>query len=434
MRVTVVGAWHLGTVTAACVAEAGHDVVGIDADADRTAALNDGRLPVFEPGLETLLSRGIAAGRLRFTTDPSAAARADVVWVAHDTPVDESDQADVELVRRHVREILPHVTDGAVVLVSAQLPVGTTAAIEREYRSVNPNSTTSFVYSPENLRLGSAINDFTKAERIVVGAGDLSSGQCDRLERLLAPFGNRIVWMGVESAEMTKHALNAFLATSVAFINEIAAVCECVGADVKEIECGLRTEPRIGPRAYISAGSAFAGGTLARDIAFLETIGASNSVATHLISGVQRSNDEHRAWPMRAVERLLGELPGHTVAVWGLTYKPGTDTLRRSAALELCAWLSERGGQVRAHDPAVTRLPPNVERQVTMSADPIAATHGASALVVATEWPHYRSISPDLVVPQMCKPVVIDANRFLAATFGADPRVLYVAVGRGVRR
>jgi UDPglucose 6-dehydrogenase len=227
--------------------------------------------------------------------------------------------------------------------------------------------------------------------------------------------------MSVESAEMTKHAINAFLAISVTFINEIAALCEQVGADATEVERGLKTEARIGPKAYVSPGAAFAGGTLARDIVFLSGLGQTKGVATHLLSSVKASNDAHRHW----AERRLAQ-----VAIWGLTYKPGTDTLRRSSAVELCQWLASQGADVRAHDPAVKSLPAELAAQVHLADSALSAVEGASALIVATPWPEYREVVAGDVAARMAGRLVLDANRFLGKTLGACASIEYLSVGK----
>src|SRR5262249_7302954 len=294
------------------------------------------------------------------TTDTADAVRdADVVWVTVDTPVDDEDRADVESVVRGVAALFPHLRNGALVLTSSQVPVGTTRRLEAMFAEAAAGRRVGFAYSPENLRLGKAIEVFTRPDRVV--AGVRSPEDRATIERLLAPFTDRIEWMSVESAEMTKHALNAFLATSVTFINEIAALCEQVGADAKEVERGLKSEARIGPRAYLSPGAAFAGGTLARDVVFLAGLGRARGAATHLLASVTRSNDVHRQWAARILEQALTNVGGKSIAIWGLTYKVGTDTLRRSSAVELCRWLIERGATVRAHDPVVKTLPADLE-------------------------------------------------------------------------
>lgn len=425
MKVCVAGLWHLGTVTAACLASGGHDVVGWDANAETIDRLARNELPVSEPGLAELVTRGAAEGRLRFTADPADALRdAEIVWIAYDTPVDDDDNADVAFVLRSVESLLPHVAGGALILISSQVPVGSTRALER--RAAGRNIT--FGYSPENLRLGKAIEAFTKPDRVV--AGVRSESDRARISALLAPFTDRIEWMTIESAEMTKHALNAFLATSVAFINEIATICEQVGADAKEVERGLKSEPRIGPKAYLGPGGAFAGGTLARDVVFLSALGSEHGVPTNLISGVKASNDAHRGWAARRLRDLLGELAGVRVAVWGLTYKPGTDTLRRSSAIELCRWLAGQGARVAAHDPAVKSID---VAGVELCEEPLDAVRGAFALVVMTEWPDYRNIDGEAIANALAgRKIILDANRFLGSQLADHPRVVYATVGKAV--
>jgi UDPglucose 6-dehydrogenase len=284
----------------------------------------------------------------------------------------------------------------------------------------------TFSASPENLRLGKAIEAFTRPARVVVGVR--AARDRERLAALFAPFSSAIEWMSVESAEMTKHALNAFLGVSVAFINELAGLCEDVGADAREVERGLKSEPRIGPRAYLSPGAAFAGGTLARDVAFLRALGRAHGRPTPLVDGIEESNRAHRGWAERRLTGELGALRGRRVAIWGLTYKPGTDTLRRSLAVELCEWLVRSGAAVRVHDPAAGPLPAALAA-VARDDDPLAAAAGAHALVVATEWPVYRTVPAYRLAAVMPAGLVLDPNLFLGPTLGKDPRFRVVSVG-----
>ena len=436
MIVAVQGLWHLGSVTAACLAAAGHEVIGVDTDPQTIDGLRAGKAPIAEPGLDALLAAN--AARLTYTTDLAAIAPADVLWVTYDTPVDADDRADVELVIARVGEALPHLRADAVVLVSSQLPVGSTARLEAMLRALRPDTQIRFAASPENLRLGKAIAVFSDPDRVVVGVRDAETKAV--ITRLLAPITAKLEWMSVESAEMTKHAINAFLALSVTFANELATVCEQVGADAKEVERGLKTEFRIGPRAYLAPGGAFAGGTLARDVAFLTAIGADKQLALPLLGAVRPSNEWHKKWAQRRLGELLGTLAGKTIAVWGLTYKPGTDTLRRSAAVELCTDLAAAGATVTAWDPAVRALPPEladtvgdtvggtIGGSITLGTSPEAALRGASALVIATEWPELRKVDFVAAFAPMQRRLVLDANRFLAAQLaGTDAE--YLAVG-----
>jgi UDPglucose 6-dehydrogenase len=348
------------------------------------------------------------------------------LWVAYDTPVDEDDIADVEFVVDEVIKALPSLPANATVVVSSQLPVGSTRRLSSIATELYPSKALSFAASPENLRLGKALDVFLKPDRVVVGVS--TEGDKERISDALAPITTTIEWMSVESAEMTKHAINAFLATSVVFANEIATVCEIVGADAKEVERGLKSEQRIGPKAYLSPGGAFAGGTLARDIEFLKTVSRSRAVSIPLLEAVKVSNDRHKSWVRRNLSTLFPQLSGVVVAVWGLTYKPGTDTLRRSLAVELCEWLLDQGARLHVHDPMVKALPTGWADRVLRFDDPLEALNSASALLVGTEWPEYKTVDADRVSQDVPGLVVLDANRFLKG-FQTTPSIRYVAVG-----
>jgi UDPglucose 6-dehydrogenase len=424
----VYGLWHLGTVTAACLSEH-FQVVGCDPDSRTVSGLNAGRPPIFEPGLEELVQSRAAAGQLSFSEKlEESIAGADIIWLTFDTPVKEDDTADTEFVRGQLEALFPYLMDGMLVLISSQVPVGFTASAEAGFREAYPERKVTFAYSPENLRLGKALDAFRQPSRVVVGVRDRIS--LHRVDEVFSPFCQTIEWMSVESAEMTKHALNAFLATSVTFINELATLCELTGADAHEVARGLKSEPRIGPRAYLNPGGAFAGGTLARDVVFLNRIAKENGVSTHVLSAVLSSNDEHKNWPRRKLDQLLESVSGRTIAVLGLTYKPGTNTLRRSSAVELCVSLSEHGAHVRAFDPSVKELPSELDGHLLLCATPREALHDADAAVVATEWPMFRSLSPDDLTVEMNSLIVVDPNRFLEATLGSDSRLKYFSVGK----
>jgi UDPglucose 6-dehydrogenase len=426
MKVVVYGLWHLGTVTAACLAEAGCDVLGLDPDAQVTGRLQEGCPPIAEPGLAEIVASGLASRKLSFTTDPAAALEgAQLLWVTFDTPVNENDEADVAWLRRRLDSVRPLVSPDTTVLLSSQVPAGFTRQIAGEWRG----HAGGFAYSPENLRLGRALDSFRRPARVIVGATDEATGAI--VSDVFAPFCSRIELMSIESAEMTKHALNAFLATSVAFINEVARLCEAVGADAKEVERGLKSEPRIGPGSYLTPGAPFAGGTLARDVRFLENFGRQHHLDTPLLTGVLSSNDRHRRWLFDSVARTLQDIDSPVAAVLGLTYKPGTDTLRRWTDVEPCQLLHGRGVRVQAHDPAIASLPDELTGTIVLRRSPTDALRGADVAILSTEWPEFRDLTADDFVAGMRRPQVVDQNRFLTA-LAADRRVFYVAVG--VRR
>jgi UDPglucose 6-dehydrogenase len=421
MNITVLGLWHLGCVTAACSARH-YQVTGLDFDEQVVTGLRQARAPLFEPGLNELLAAGLASRRLSFTVDPDeACAQADILWVTYDTPVDEQDESDTEAVLGNLRRALPHLRPGALVLISAQLPVGTCRALEVQFPQFH------FAYSPENLRLGRALDAFEKADRVVVGVR--ADDQKPLLAELFKPFTSRVLFMRTESAEMVKHSLNAFLALSITFINEIARLCEPVGADAKEVSEGLKSEPRIGRKAYLGPGGPFAGGTLARDVVTLTKLGAAQGERLSVIPAIKESNDLHRGWAFRRLQTRLQDLRGRRVAMLGLTYTPNTDTLRRSAAVELCRALIQAGATVAAFDPAVKQLPPELAA-VKLTSSLAEALADAEAAVVCTEWPEFRQARWPALLAGMRQPLIVDANRFLEAQLAPCSPIELLSVGR----
>ncbi len=420
MHVVVLGLWHLGAVTAACLARH-HRVTGLDFDASVVAGLRAGRSPVFEPNLEARLGEALAGGSLMFSTDVADADRAEVVWICYDTPVRDDDTGDVASVMENIDRVLPSLRPGTVVLVSSQLPVGTCALLAGRYPKLE------VAYSPENLRLGKAIEAFERPARMVVGTS--SERAREVLSALLIPLGAPLVWMRLESAEMVKHALNAFLALSVAYINEIGTLSERVGADAHEVASALRSDPRIGPHAYLRPGGPFAGGTLAREVVTLTQLGRAHDLPLDLIAAIKSSNDGHRGWVFRTVQQALRDVPCPTVAILGLAYTTHTDTLRRSAAVELARQLLAAGVAVRAYDPAVRALGPDVG-ELLLSPSAAEAARGADAVVICTPWPEFHDYPWPALLATMTRPVVVDADRQIENAVASVAGVIYLTVGK----
>ena len=428
MKICVYGLWHLGSVTAACLAELGATVVGFDNDENTIRAFHEGELPVHEPGLKELVNKGRSQGNLSFTNNKEVLKDVDVLWVAFDTPVDDQDRADVKFVEDQFISIIPYLPIHIRIIISSQVPVGFTREIELKMKQIIPSSHAVFAYSPENLRLGKSIDIFTHPDRIVVGVREFKDR--NTMEPVFRMITDRIEWMGIESAEMTKHAINAFLATSVTFANEIAVICEKLGVNAKEVERGLKTEERIGPKAYLGPGSAFAGGTLARDILFLKVLGDQFHYPLHVINAVKSSNDYHKGWMKRKLVELLGDLNGKTIAVLGLTYKPGTDTLRRSLSIELCKWLHEQNASIQAYDPKVERLPRELIPVIELKTDIPECLNHADCVIVATEWPEFRTEFKPEALDAMRMKNIIDMNGFLETSLANSSGFQYAAVGR----
>jgi len=428
MKICVLGLWHLGSVTAACMAALGHHVVGVDFDEQRVVSLSGGTAPLLEPGLEELLRSGLASGRLRFSrTLAEAAAGAQVLWVTNDTPIGSDGEPQPDLIIQQLEHVLPMLDAGTLVLVSSQLPIGSIRALQQRAIVLRSGRSVNCACLPENLRLGSALRDFLRPDRIIVGLASTSDRHV--LEELLGTIGAPIEWMSLESAEMTKHALNAFLATSVTFANEVASICEVVGADAKEVERGLKSDRRIGAGAYLAPGAAFAGGTLARDVGFLTGVGRARGITTPLLASILPSNAAHRLWAQKMLHTLFADLSRTTIAVWGLTYKSGTDTLRESPAVELCEWILREGAQLRVHDPVVRSLPPQWGSAVARTDSPLAAVRGAQALVLAVDWPVYREVDGAELLQSIDQLVVLDPNRMRPDLATAAARLRYLAVG-----
>lgn len=429
--ICVYGIWHLGAVTAACLADLGFETVGLPASAELAADLRLGKPPLYEPGLAELISKGVAVGRLDFTARYDVVKQADLVWVTFDTPVDDSDIADVEFVLNQVQRLFDHLKDGAVVLISSQLPVGSTALLESAFSMIAAGRRVSFACSPENLRLGQALDTFLNPKRIVVGVRE------ERAKEVLAPVMTRIcpniLWMGVESAEMVKHALNTFLATSIVLTNEMATISERVGADFSEIERALRLDPRIGQHAYVRAGSAFGGGTLARDVKFLEALAAKQHLNTPTIGSVLRSNEEHRDWVLTRLKERVGSLEGKSIGLLGLAYKAGTDSIRRSSAIQLGDSLAAAGCTVKAFDPKVRKLPPRIGSFLQVTADVAATFADSDAVVIGTEWPEFRVLPIAELMATARRQILIDQNGFLDQQVqGPATSIEYLVLGRSL--
>lgn len=429
MTICVYGLWHLGTVTAACLASRGIATVGLAESPEAAAELDAGKAPLFEPGLDALIEQGLKSGALSFTDDiAEAVSSADLVWISFDTPVDDDDVADVGYVLDRVRRTFPYLKDGAVVLISSQVPVGSTVLLEHDFAAVAAGRQVSFAYSPENLRLGDAIRVFTQSERIVIGVrGDHARKV---IEPVLKRFCDTLLWTRVESAEMVKHALNSYLATCITFTNEIASICESVGADMSEVELALRLDPRIGKRAYVRAGSAFGGGTLARDVQFLKVIAGDHDARVPVLTAVLESNDHHKGWVARHLRRQLGALKGKEIGVLGLAYKAGTDAIRRSLAIEIIEELLTDGADVTVFDPKVSTLPEPLSSAVAIASSVDAVFADSEAVVLATEWPEFRELNFQALVPSMKRALLIDQNAFASKQLSGFGGLDYIVAGK----
>lgn len=433
MNIAVLGLWHQGIVGSACLADMGHDVLATDGDVNVIAELSECRAPIYEPGLNELIAKGVAAKRLAFTTDIVAAARAaDFIFVMFDTPVNEADESELGGIFQAFEQIASALKPHAIIYVTAQVPVGTCDALMDTLRRVAPDCTATIAYSPENLRLGQAIARFMEPPLPVIGCDDPAT--FSRLLEVLGPLAKEWHQVGLRSAEMMKHALNSYLALTICFANEIGNICDEVGADGKRVGELLRLEPRVGSKAMLSPGLGFSGGTLARDMQTLRELGRKLKINTPLLDGAWTANTQQNRLVMRKLARVVGELSGTRIAVLGLTYKPDTSTLRRSAAIEVVSELSAAGAIVGAHDPRADRDELAAHEGFTFFDDPLSAAVGAEALILMTPWNDYRDLDFAALKEHMARPYVLDTAGLWDAgkltSLGFD----YDDIGRGRRR
>jgi UDPglucose 6-dehydrogenase len=432
MRVAVFGIWHLGAVTAACLAHLGLRVTGVDVDASRLAALSAGVPPLYEPGLAELMGQEIAEGRLRFVADPKAAtAEADAVIFAEDIPVNDADEPDVSGLLQAARSVALYLRDSTTLVVMSQVPVGTCTLIQRTVAEARLGGGIEVAYCPENLRLGAAIERFLRPDVVVIGADSPRARAC--VERLYAGIQAPKVVMDVRSAEMTKHALNALLATATSFGNELGSLCERLDIDATQVIEAIRMDSRIGRGLPLLPGPPFSGGTLARDLQVLLRLASSNGVPVPLLEGVTAVNEMQKRLAVRRLEEALGELAGKRIAILGLTYKPGTSTIRRSTAVELIQTLTERRADVAAYDPKAELTPTARLPRFERAADAYAAARGADAVVIMTDWPEFRTLDMRTLRAAMRGSVLIDIMNILDARAAADAGLAYYGVGRRSR-
>jgi UDPglucose 6-dehydrogenase len=430
-RIGVIGTWHLGTVVSACLAERGYSVVAADNNASTIEALNKGTPPLFEPGLEELIKRNLKANRLSYTTGIGAAVKGcRHVLITYDTPVDENDDIDLSVIFNTVKELAGYIENGSVITVSSQVPVGTCERLKAIIQKLNPPLDFDIAYSPENLRLGQAVERFLNPDRIVIGAE--SDATLDKVAKLFSVIEAPVIRMNLRTAEMTKHAVNALLATSISFANEMGNLCDEVGADAAKVAQALGSDIRIGPYLPLSPGSAFGGGTLARDLKVLQELGDQHNYPTWLINGVLHVNEQQKKLVIRKLEKIYGSVGKLKVGVLGLAYKAGTSTLRRSTALEIIGRLVYGGASVKAYDPKADAAELRVHREFEFCPDPYQTADNSDALIIATDWPEFRELDFDLIKSMMKKPVLIDAKNMLDGKPLLAKGFLYSGVGTGL--
>jgi UDPglucose 6-dehydrogenase len=433
MRVAMIGTGYVGLVSGACFADFGHDVTCVDKDAAKIVALRRGEVPIYEPGLNDLVAANTRAGRLKFTDDlPAAVKAADAVFIAVGTPSRRGDgHADLSFVYDAAREIAAALDGFTVVITKSTVPVGTGDEVERIIRETHPKAEFAVVSNPEFLREGAAIQDFKHPDRIVVGSEDARAREVmTELYRPLYLNRSPIMFTDRRTAELIKYAANAFLATKITFINEIADLAEKVGADVQEIARGIGLDNRIGAK-FLHAGPGFGGSCFPKDTVALLKTGQDHEAPLRIVEAVVAVNDARkRAMARKVAHALGGELRSKTIAVLGLTFKPNTDDMRESPSIPLITALQDMGAKVRAYDPTGMEQAKPLLANVVFCKDAYDSAEGASALVIVTEWEQFRALDFARLKQVMERPVLVDLRNIYRPGEAARHGFAYEGIGR----
>ncbi|HEY0372877.1 MAG TPA: UDP-glucose/GDP-mannose dehydrogenase family protein [Thermoanaerobaculia bacterium] len=432
MDIAVIGTGYVGLVTGAGLSDFGNDVICADVDVKKIDALNNGVIPIYEPGLDTLVSKNVSEGRLRFTTDLAEAITSSrAIYIAVGTPPKPDGSADLKYVEDVAHTIAKHMNGPKLVITKSTVPIGTGRMIEQIIESHNTGHKASIVSNPEFLREGSAIEDFMRPDRVVVGASDPEAA--DMMKEIYAPLHSLeipFVLTNVESSELIKYASNGFLAVKITFINEIAVVCEKVGANVHDVAIGMGLDSRIGPK-FLQAGPGFGGSCFPKDTSAMADISRRHGYEFQIMEAVLRVND---AVKLRMIDKVVaaleGEVDGKTVAMLGLAFKPETDDMRDSPTIPIIKGLQQRGASVRAYDPQAIANARAIFSDVEYCEDAYQTAEGADVLVLATEWNEFRALNFERIGKALRQPVVVDLRNVYDPHRMAALGFRYTSVGR----
>jgi UDPglucose 6-dehydrogenase len=430
--IAVIGTGYVGLVTGAGLADFGNDVICVDVAVAKIEALKQGKIPIYEPGLDTIVSRNVTEGRLRFTTDlAEAISGARAIFIAVGTPPKADGSADLRYVEEVARSIAKYMNGPKLVITKSTVPIGTGRMIEKIIEESGNGHKASIVSNPEFLREGSAIEDFMKPDRVVIGASDNEA--IELMKEIYAPLHSLeipFVVTNVESSELIKYAANGFLATKISFINECAVLCERIGADVQDVARGIGLDSRIGPK-FLQAGPGFGGSCFPKDTSALADIAHQYKYNFQLIEAVLRVNSDIKERMVdKVADALEGEVRGKTVGILGLAFKPETDDMRDSPTIPLINGLQKQGAKIRAYDPQAMENSKSIFSGVTFCKDAYEVAEGVDALVIATEWNEFRALNLERVKKVVRKPVIIDLRNVYDPTRMKAEGFAYTCVGR----
>lgn len=441
MKILVVGTGYVGLVTGACLSDVGVEVVCVDIDQQKIANLRQGILPIYEPGLEEIVHRNAQKGRLSFSTDIASDIQdADAIFIAVGTPEGEDGSADLKYVIAVAEEIGRHLQDYAVIITKSTVPVGSSLKVKEAIGSsmVRHNRQVPFdvASNPEFLKEGAAIHDFMSPDRIVIGVE--SDRAAKVMEQLYKPFllnGFRIIFMDIPSAEMTKYAANAMLATRISFMNDIANLCEILGADINQVRSGIGSDPRIGNK-FLYAGIGYGGSCFPKDVKALMRTGEQHGHPLRMLEVVEEVNLKQKLVLFRKLCRILGtDLSGKKIAIWGLSFKPQTDDMREAPSIEIIQALIQAGAEVRAYDPvSIKEAKKHIPHEVVYTDDEYTALEGAEALMLLTEWREFRLPDWDRVKELMRRPLILDGRNIYNARELEAYGFTYHCIGVGINK
>lgn len=423
----VIGLWHLGTIICAVWSKLGFRVIGFDYDKERVENLRSGIIPIYEPNLAEDLNVSSERNLLSFSSDISCLSECDFIFLSYDTPVDDHDNTDTTILKKSVLDTSRVMKNQSVLIVSSQSPVGYCSTLRRLLRKTN--DTLELAYSPENLRLGEAVRCYLNPGRIILGrANTYTEEKCIDLFRQIT---NKVVTMSLESAEMVKHGINSFLAMSIVFINNLADICEEKNAVIDDVSQGMKSDPRISQNAYLSPGIGFSGGTLGRDLKVLDEVSRNAGASAELFGTIYRLNENRKNSIINRVKRILKGLDGKTIGVLGLTYKPGTSTLKRSLPLEIVDLFLRERATVKVYDPKADYSELNIEPKFVISKNINELSSNADILILLTDWPDFKDYDWNKVIGKTRTKIFYDTKNFLDQDRMKGIGFKYYSIGRG---
>jgi UDPglucose 6-dehydrogenase len=408
-NIGIIGLWHLGSVLAASWSKLGFKVVGFDYDSERIENLKKGIPPIFEPGLEDELNNSVQKDLLFFTDKIKDLSKCDFIFLTYDTPVRDDDSSDTSILKKSVKDVRGVMKDNSILIVSSQSPVGYCEELRNLLKK--KNKTLELAYSPENLRLGEAIECYLNPGRIILGTA--SKDTEERCTDLFKNITDDILSMNLESSEMVKHGINSFLSTSIVFANHIADLCEEKGANISDVIRGMKSDARIGQKAYLAPGIGFSGGTLGRDLKVLESVNNESDGYAKLFGFIHKTNFERKKVIVKKIEKILKKLKGKNIGILGLTYKPGTSTLRRSLPLEIVALLIKNKAKVKVFDPKADYNELGFKPKFKIEENIEDVANNSDILVVLTDWPDFKNYDWSNVISSMKTKNFLDAKNFL---------------------